>query len=77
MEPVGRLLDGISGGNFTVAQSCIADVTTAKDRARGLGLTGAALRLASSSGQLSGASCPRSDKASRRTSLRISPWRTR
>lgn len=42
---VGRLLDGFTGGNFTVAQSYIADVTTAKDRARGLGLTGAAFGL--------------------------------
>nr|NLI48838.1 solute carrier family 22 member 18 [Propionibacterium sp.] len=41
----GRLLDGITGGNFTVAQSYIADVTTAKERARGLGLTGAAFGL--------------------------------
>lgn len=41
----GRILDGLTGGNFTVAQSYIADVTTAKDRARGLGLTGAAFGL--------------------------------
>lgn len=41
----GRLLDGLTGGNFTVAQSYIADVTTAKDRARGLGLTGAAFGM--------------------------------
>lgn len=42
---IGRLLDGLTGGNFTVAQSYIADVTTARDRARGLGLTGAAFGL--------------------------------
>jgi DHA1 family tetracycline resistance protein-like MFS transporter len=41
----GRMLDGLTGGNFTVAQSYIADVTTEKDRARGLGLTGAAFGL--------------------------------
>ncbi len=41
----GRLLDGLTGGNFTVAQSYITDVTSAKDRARGLGLTGAAFGL--------------------------------
>lgn len=41
----GRILDGLTGGNFTVAQSYIADVTTTKDRARGLGLTGAAFGL--------------------------------
>ena len=41
----GRILDGLTGGNFTVAQSYITDVTTAEDRARGLGLTGAAFGL--------------------------------
>jgi DHA1 family tetracycline resistance protein-like MFS transporter len=41
----GRVLDGLTGGNFTVAQSYIADVTTDKDRARGLGLTSAAFGL--------------------------------
>ncbi len=41
----GRMFDGLTGGNFTVAQSYITDVTTAKDRARGLGLTGAAFGL--------------------------------
>lgn len=41
----GRVLDGLTGGNFTVAQSYITDVTSAKDRARGLGLTGAAFGL--------------------------------
>ena len=41
----GRILDGLTGGNFTVAQSYITDVTTEKDRARGLGLTGAAFGL--------------------------------
>lgn len=42
---VGRILDGLTGANFTVAQSYITDVTSAKDRARGLGLTGAAFGL--------------------------------
>jgi DHA1 family tetracycline resistance protein-like MFS transporter len=41
----GRILDGLTGGNFTVAQSYITDVTTAENRARGLGLTGAAFGL--------------------------------
>lgn len=41
----GRLLDGLTGGNFTVAQSYITDVTPKRDRARGLGLTGAAFGL--------------------------------
>lgn len=42
---VGRILDGLTGANFTVAQSYITDVTPAKNRARGLGLTGAAFGL--------------------------------
>jgi DHA1 family tetracycline resistance protein-like MFS transporter len=42
---LGRIVDGLTGANFTVAQSYISDVTTAKDRARGLGLTGAAFGL--------------------------------
>lgn len=42
---VGRIVNGITGGNFTVAQSYITDVTTARERARGLGLTGAAFGL--------------------------------
>ncbi len=42
---LGRILDGLTGANFAVAQSYIADVTTSKDRARMLGLTGAAFGL--------------------------------
>jgi DHA1 family tetracycline resistance protein-like MFS transporter len=42
---LGRIIDGLTGANFTVAQSYISDVTTAKQRARGLGLTGAAFGL--------------------------------
>ncbi|HEY2847202.1 MAG TPA: MFS transporter, partial [Pyrinomonadaceae bacterium] len=38
----GRILDGITGGNISTAQAYIADVTTRKDRARGMGLIGAA-----------------------------------
>jgi len=37
-----RILDGITGGNLSVAQAYIADVTDAKNRAKGLGLIGAA-----------------------------------
>jgi len=40
-----RILDGLTGGNITVAQSYIADVTDEKERARGLGLIGAAFGL--------------------------------
>jgi len=37
-----RVLDGITGGNLSVAQAYISDVTDAKNRAKGLGLIGAA-----------------------------------
>lgn len=40
-----RIIDGITGGNLTVAQAYISDVTDAKDRAEGLGLIGAAFGL--------------------------------
>ncbi len=39
---LGRIVDGLTGGNFVIAQSYISDVTDERDRARGLGLTGAA-----------------------------------
>ena len=42
---VARILDGVTGGNLSVAQAYIADVTDAKSRARGLGLIGAAFGL--------------------------------
>ena len=40
-----RMLDGLTAGNLTVAQAYITDVTDAKNRARGLGLIGAAFGL--------------------------------
>lgn len=42
---VGRILDGITGGNISTAQAYIADVTTREDRAKGMGLIGAAFGL--------------------------------
>jgi len=42
---VGRILDGITGGNISTAQAYIADITTAENRARGMGLIGAAFGL--------------------------------
>ncbi|GAC1446437.1 MAG: hypothetical protein NVSMB56_05110 [Pyrinomonadaceae bacterium] len=41
----GRILDGITGGNISTAQAYIADVTTPENRAKGLGLIGAAFGL--------------------------------
>jgi DHA1 family tetracycline resistance protein-like MFS transporter len=40
-----RLIDGLTGGNITVAQAYITDVTDRKNRARGLGMIGAAFGL--------------------------------
>lgn len=42
---VGRILDGITGGNISTAQAYIADITTTEDRAKGMGLIGAAFGL--------------------------------
>lgn len=42
---VGRIVDGISGGNISTAQAYIADVTTKENRAKGMGLIGAAFGL--------------------------------
>jgi MFS transporter, DHA1 family, tetracycline resistance protein len=40
-----RILDGLTAGNLTVAQAYISDVTDEKNRAKGLGLIGAAFGL--------------------------------
>ncbi len=40
-----RIIDGISGGNISTAQAVIADITENKDRARGMGMIGAAFGL--------------------------------
>jgi DHA1 family tetracycline resistance protein-like MFS transporter len=41
----GRILDGITGGNISTAQAYIADVTSPEERAKGMGLVGAAFGL--------------------------------
>jgi DHA1 family tetracycline resistance protein-like MFS transporter len=40
-----RILDGLTGGNISVAQAYISDITSGADRAKGLGLIGAAFGL--------------------------------
>lgn len=40
-----RVLDGLTGGNLSIAQAYISDVTEAKDRSKGLGMIGAAFGL--------------------------------
>jgi MFS transporter, DHA1 family, tetracycline resistance protein len=42
---VGRIVSGITGGSIGTAQAYIADVTTKENRARGMGLFGAAFGL--------------------------------
>jgi DHA1 family tetracycline resistance protein-like MFS transporter len=42
---LGRIIDGISGGNISTAQAYIADITTKEERAKGMGLIGAAFGL--------------------------------
>lgn len=39
---LARILDGITGANLSTIQSAVSDMTTKEDRARGLGLVGAA-----------------------------------
>jgi len=41
----GRIIDGITGGNISTAQAYIADITPPEERARGMGLVGAAFGL--------------------------------
>src|SRR5881394_4460336 len=41
----GRIIDGVSGGNISTAQAYIADITTKENRAKGMGLIGAAFGL--------------------------------
>ncbi len=42
---LSRIIDGITGGNISIAQAYIADVTDQKNRAKGMGLIGAAFGL--------------------------------
>ena len=42
---VGRIIGGITGGNISTAQAYIADVTTRENRAKGMGLFGAAFGI--------------------------------
>lgn len=42
---LARLVDGISGGNIATAQAVISDITKPEERAKGMGLVGAAFGL--------------------------------
>src|SRR5207253_2333657 len=41
----GRIIDGATGGNFSIAQAYVADVSLPEARARSMGLLGAAFGL--------------------------------
>jgi DHA1 family tetracycline resistance protein-like MFS transporter len=49
---LARIIDGVSGGNISTAQAYISDVTTEENRAKGLGLLGAAFGIGFSCGPL-------------------------
>jgi DHA1 family tetracycline resistance protein-like MFS transporter len=42
---LARVIDGLSGGNISTAQAYISDITTKENRARGMGLLGAAFGM--------------------------------
>lgn len=42
---LSRVVDGVSGGNISTAQAYIADITTPENRAKGMGMIGAAFGL--------------------------------
>jgi len=42
---VSRIIDGLTGGNLSIAQAYITDVTDAKSRSQGLGMIGAAFGI--------------------------------
>ncbi len=52
---VSRMIDGISGGNISTANAYIADITTPENRAKGMGVIGAAFGLGFVCGPLIGA----------------------
>jgi DHA1 family tetracycline resistance protein-like MFS transporter len=42
---LSRIIDGITGGNISIASAYMADITDSKNRAKGMGLLGAAFGL--------------------------------
>jgi DHA1 family tetracycline resistance protein-like MFS transporter len=47
---ISRVIDGFTGGNISTAQAYVSDVTTHKDRAKGMGMIGAAFGIGFSLG---------------------------
>eukprot|EP00026_Physarum_polycephalum_P009691 Phypoly_transcript_09824.p1 GENE.Phypoly_transcript_09824~~Phypoly_transcript_09824.p1 ORF type:complete len:430 (+),score=34.29 Phypoly_transcript_09824:110-1291(+) len=52
---ISRIVDGLLGGNISLAQAYIADITNEKDRSKGFGVLGAAFGLAFIVGPATGA----------------------
>ena len=51
---LSRVIDGLSGGNISTAQAYVSDVTTAENRAKGMGLIGAAFGIGFTVGPAAG-----------------------
>jgi len=52
---VSRMIDGISGGNISAAQAYVSDVTASQNRAKGMGVLGAAFGCGFTLGPAAGA----------------------
>jgi len=59
MVYASRIIDGFTGGNISTAQAYISDVTTPKNRAKGMGLLGAAFGIGFALGPFLGGSLGR------------------
>jgi MFS family permease len=54
---LSRIIDGFTGGNISTAQAYVSDVTTPQNRAKGMGLLGAAFGIGFSIGPAMGGLC--------------------
>src|SRR5688500_131819 len=60
---VSRVIDGFTGGNISTAQAYVSDVTTPANRAKGMGVLGAAFGLGFCLGPFLGGTLGHYDKA--------------
>lgn len=60
---VSRVIDGFTGGNISTAQAYVSDVTTPQNRAKGMGVLGAAFGLGFCLGPFLGGTLGHYDKA--------------
>jgi DHA1 family tetracycline resistance protein-like MFS transporter len=51
---ISRIIDGFTGGNISTAQAYVSDVTTPQNRAKGMGLLGAAFGIGFTAGPFLG-----------------------